>query len=210
MSMVAFTKNHADHSNQQGFQFEFFCDKCGSGWRSPFKPNKLGFAAGILGAASSLFGGLSSAANAGRQMNDLLRGKAWDEAFAETAEEGKQHFKQCKRCAIWVCPEVCWNQARGQCQNCSPDLAEESAAAQAQAAKNQVWEKARLTDQTEGANMAKAVKVCPSCNAKVEAGTFCPECGKPMEQPKTEFCADCGAKMAPKAKFCPDCGKPRG
>src|SRR5579862_5553230 len=98
MSMQAFTRNHSDHSNNTGFQFEFFCDKCGNGWRSAFVTSKTGFAAGILGMAGSFFGGgFAAAANAGNQAKDLLRGKAWDSAFADAVAEGKGHFKQCTR-----------------------------------------------------------------------------------------------------------------
>ena len=31
MPSAPFTRNYRDHSNNEGFQFEFFCDKCGSG-----------------------------------------------------------------------------------------------------------------------------------------------------------------------------------
>lgn len=34
---IHFTKNYSDLSTNQGFQFEFFCDKCGSGFRTKFK-----------------------------------------------------------------------------------------------------------------------------------------------------------------------------
>jgi hypothetical protein len=57
MASQAFTRNHSDHSNDTGFQFEFFCDKCGSGHRSAFKANKLGVAANLIKAAGSIFGG---------------------------------------------------------------------------------------------------------------------------------------------------------
>ena len=32
----AFTRNHSDHSTEAGFQFEFFCDCCGNGFKSTF------------------------------------------------------------------------------------------------------------------------------------------------------------------------------
>ena len=73
--------------------------------------------------------------------------------------------------------------------------------------------------------------ICPSCNAKIPAGTkFCPSCGKPATSGKicpkcksvvpdgSKFCPECGFFMEPKcpgcgfkletdAKFCPNCGK---
>jgi hypothetical protein len=208
--MTAFTKNHSDHSNDTGFQFEFFCDKCGSGWRSDFKTNTASIATGFLRAASSLFGGaLGSAASAGDHVKDMLRGRAWDEAFAEANAQGKGRFKQCTRCGIWVCPDVCWNESRTLCRNCAPDLQGEAAAVQAQIAREQLWDKARASDQTDGIDLAKKkhAAACPHCNAPVEGGKFCPECGQPISS-KAE-CAKCGAELPAKAKFCPECGAGR-
>jgi hypothetical protein len=66
MAMIAFTANHTDHSNQNGFQFEFHCDKCGNGFMSSFQANKLGVATELARAAGSIFGGVfGRAASAG-------------------------------------------------------------------------------------------------------------------------------------------------
>lgn len=35
----------ADRSNEHGFQFEFYCDKCNNGHLSEFSASKLGLAA---------------------------------------------------------------------------------------------------------------------------------------------------------------------
>ena len=32
MALIQFTKNHSDHSTDKGYQFEFFCDRCGTGF----------------------------------------------------------------------------------------------------------------------------------------------------------------------------------
>jgi len=207
MAMIQFTKNHSDHSNDQGFQFEFFCDKCGNGHMSRFIPNKLGIAAGLLRAAGSLFGGaLGRAGYAGDQVKDVLRGTAWDDAFATAVEEGRQKFRQCTRCGRWVCPEVCWNEKRSLCEDCAPDLQEEAASAQAQAAVEQVREKARSVDLVADLNMeAHQMAACPHCGARVEGGKFCPECGKALSSRAT--CAKCGTAFD--GKFCPECGTPR-
>ncbi len=209
MSMTAFTRNYHDHSNDQGFQFEFLCDKCGNGWRSGFQTNTVGIAASIFRVAGSLFGGgFNNAANAGQAAKDMLRGKAWDDAFGAAVGEGKARFKQCTRCGRWVCPDVCWNVERSLCDECAPKLQQEMAAAQAQAAKNQVWTKAAEVDQTEAADLSKKATVaCPHCGAPSSGGKFCGECGKPY-QSASENCAKCQAKIGAKAKFCPECGAP--
>lgn len=34
---IKFVRNYNDLSTDSGFQFEFFCDRCGTGYRSEFK-----------------------------------------------------------------------------------------------------------------------------------------------------------------------------
>ena len=58
-----FTSNYQDLSTNQGYQFEFRCDICGSGYRSEYQKNLLGTGASILGGASNLIGGLWGARN---------------------------------------------------------------------------------------------------------------------------------------------------
>lgn len=204
MAMIELTRNFHDHSNDQGFQFEFLCDKCGNGHMTQFVANKMGMATSLLRAAGSIFGGaLGSAANAGDHVKDMLRGKARDEAFAQAVEEGRKHFKQCTRCGHWVCPDVCWNEKRNLCESCAPDLAEEAAAAQAQAAVEQVQAKARATDLVADVDMKQEqLASCPHCNARVQGGKFCPSCGKPLSSKVA--CAKCGTEFT--GKFCPECG----
>src|SRR6267142_278734 len=58
MALIQFTKNHTDHSTDKGYQFEFFCDRCGNGFMSEFKASAVGMAASALHAAGSFFGGI--------------------------------------------------------------------------------------------------------------------------------------------------------
>jgi len=209
MAMIQFTRNYTDRSNDQGFQFEFHCDKCGNGHMSAFEASAIGMASSFLKAAGRFFGGtLSRAAYAGDHVKDALRGKAWDDAYGNAVNEAKKHFKHCTRCGHWVCPEACWNESRGLCEDCAPNLAEEAAHIQSKVAVEQSWDKARKVDQVADLDMkAQRMVACPHCNARIEGGKFCPECGKPLSA-KTE-CGKCGAEMAAKAKFCPECGTPR-
>ena len=52
MALIQFTKNHSDHSTDKGYQFEFFCDRCGNGFMTAFKPSITGYAGSALRAAS--------------------------------------------------------------------------------------------------------------------------------------------------------------
>ncbi len=215
MGAIAFTKNYTDHSNDTGYQFEFHCDKCGSGYRSTFHASALGVGSKIAKGLGSLFGGgnLWAAGQASEYMKDGLRGPAWDSAFKAAIEEIKPKFHQCQRCARWVCPEVCWNESRAMCLECAPDLAMEAASAQAHIAAEQIANNMRQVDQTGGLDpKAQMVAACPSCHARVAAGAkFCASCGKPVTAaaaPQKAFCTGCGSQLPPGGRFCASCGTP--
>jgi uncharacterized OB-fold protein len=214
MSTTPFTRNYHDHSNNTGFQFEFFCDKCGNGHRSSFQASTMGVAASMLKAAGAIFGGgLSNAGWGADYVKDALRGPAWDAAFQKAIEECRPQFRQCTRCGKWVCPEVCWNHPRGLCEDCAPDLKEQAAAIQAQVAVEQAWEKARSADQMQGVDAATAGAAvggaCKKCQATLAAGAkFCAQCGTPAEVAGPKFCSQCGAQLAGGSRFCAQCGKP--
>lgn len=207
--IVGFTDNIRDLSNQTGYQFEFVCERCGNGYRSPFVKDKKEMGRGLLRSASSLLGGkladLSNAAETfqwDRGTNSPAKDKAMDEAVDAVRDE----FKQCRGCGNWVCVPVCWNHDIGQCLTCSPSVAEEVSRAQAAAQVEQVWEKAKTVDWTENVDIATRTKVeCPSCHAKIEGGKFCPECGATLA--KAVFCGNCGTEETGGAKFCSECGQ---
>lgn len=205
---IQFVKNVEDLSTDRGYQFKFHCDRCNNGYMSSYNASTLGIAAGLLRAAGSLFGGSLGRASAGAyEIQRAIGGKAHDDALRKAVEEVRSKFKQCSRCGAWVCPEVCWNEKRNLCERCAPDLAEEVAAAQAQAVKEQIVEKARKTDLVADVDMkVEAIANCPSCGARVGSAKFCPECGTPFHQ-KVQ-CQKCGAELMG-AKFCPECGEPR-
>jgi hypothetical protein len=209
MALTQFTRNYVDRSSDKGYQFEFFCDKCGTGFRSSFQASKLGMAAGLLRAASSLFGGaFSGAAQSADYVKDALRGEGWDSAFKSAIEEAKPRFRQCTRCGRWVCPEVCWNDERTLCKSCAPDLAEEQSALQARLETEQLGQKLRAPAAEVQGNDPAAGSTCAHCNAPVASDAkFCPECGKPLTAPTA--CGKCGTKFTAAGKFCPQCGEPR-
>lgn len=207
--IVPFTDNYDDLSNLEGYQFEFRCERCGNGYRSPYQPDVKERGKGFLRAAGSLFGnaGLDRLANAADSLS-YDRGtnsKQKDKALAEAVEAVRHNFKQCRGCGNWVCVDVCWNNEVGQCANCSPFVAEEISRAQAAAQVEQIHEKARTIDWTEDLDLTSRAKVkCPSCSATVEGGKFCPECGEKLS--KTAFCSECGTELDAGAKFCTECG----
>ena len=208
MATIPFTNNYSDLSSNRGFQFKFFCEKCGNGYLSTFKPNSLGMAASAAGAVSTLLGGIfGRAAQSAEQLQSMVAGPQHDSALNAAVREISALFKQCTRCGQWVCEPVCWNAKAGLCETCAPDLEEEIASAQAHAAKDQAMERARNADFIGNRDIARVVAVnCTSCGAQTHGAKFCPECGTPTA--KTSTCPSCHAVAQGSPKFCPECGKP--
>lgn len=208
---IEFTSNYSDNSTDHGFQFEFYCNRCGNGYRSAFQPWAAGTASSILEAASSVFGGLfNQAANVTDRVRDASWQRARDAAFLKATQEIKSSFKQCPHCSGWVCNK-CWNEDRGLCKECAPDLAVEMSAAQSSVTRQKVWENADVADTdseviTDAGQWKKTVQGgCPECGMPLTPGAkFCPECGFKIQSKK--FCAECGAELPADAKFCAECG----
>jgi membrane protease subunit (stomatin/prohibitin family) len=211
MALIKFVRNHRDDSTDRGFQFEFFCDRCGTGYRTPFKASATGLASEALDVASGLLGGVfGTVASVGDRVHSAAWEKAHDHAFAEAVEQAKPNFRQCPRCSQWVCLESCWNETRGLCKECAPDLAAEMSAMQAEAAVEGAREVAHAaaSEQVTAQAFDEVIKaVCPTCGAAASGGKFCAQCGAPLTAEK--FCTECGKKISVGAKFCPECGKPQ-
>jgi hypothetical protein len=208
MATIPFTNNYTDLSSTRGYQFKFFCQKCGNGYSSTFKANALGVAASAAQAVSGWLGGIfGRAAQSADQLQALVAGPQHDAALKAAVEEITPLFKQCTRCGQWVCEPVCWNKKAGLCEACAPDLDEEIASAQAQAARAQAIEKAQQVDFLGKRDLGSVTAVsCAKCGAAVHGAKFCPECGTPTSSKRK--CASCGAEAEGSPKFCTECGKP--
>lgn len=210
MKKLQFTRNYNDLSTNQGFQFEFTCDRCGCGYRTSFKPSVVGTVSGILDTASGLLGGLfNSAANVSERVRSASWRQARDKALNEATEEIKPEFIQCPRCNSWVCRSNCWNNKKGLCKGCAPDLGVEMAAAQSSRSVEEVWAQAAMAEEDKKLskeNWRENIRAtCPNCEAPLQTNAkFCPDCGTNLK-PK-EICAQCGNKVSPGTKFCPECG----
>jgi hypothetical protein len=207
MTLIQFVRNYNDESTERGFQFEFYCDRCGTGYRTPFKASATGMVSEALDVASGLLGGvLGKAADVSDRIHSAAWESAHDKAFAEAVEEVKPNFVQCPRCTQWVCRQSCWNHERGLCKECAPDVATEYAAAQVETEIAQGQEIIRQTQYVTDKEQFKTTirAACPECGAAVSGGKFCPECGAALTTAK--FCIECGSKIEATAKFCPECG----
>jgi hypothetical protein len=151
---------------------------------------------------------LQPAAQVGDRVRSATWEKAHDAAFARAVEEAKPNFRQCRRCSKWV-DEACWNQERGLCLDCAPDLEMEASVAQTQAAIEDAHTTAREVKYFKKDKFEQTVvATCPKCGARVSGGKFCAECGAPLAQEK--HCTECGAKIQAGVKFCPECGAKQG
>lgn len=211
MENINFTRNYSDHSTDTGFQFEFFCDRCGNGFRTPFKGFAAGKASSLLDAAGGLFGGImSQAANVGEHVRSAAYQKAQDTAFAEAVKEIMPQFNQCPRCSKWVCKKSCWNEKRGLCKECAPDLGVEMSAAQSSRSVEEIWAHSAMAEEDKKLateNWRETIRAsCPKCGKPLTTNAkFCPECGALLKADLK--CAKCGSKLQPGAKFCAECGE---
>ncbi|MGA2825334.1 MAG: zinc ribbon domain-containing protein [Streptosporangiaceae bacterium] len=212
--MVFFTDNYQDRSTREGYQFEFFCRRCGNGYSSTFKHSVTGFGGRLLRMGGDLVGG--NVGETARQLGwdaewtrDGLRGSTRDKALARAVDEMKPHFEQCHRCGQWVCGQICWNGERGMCVTCAPKLGQEIAGMQAAAQVQQLNQKIQQQDWTGGINYRDVgTAMCPSCHAESDGGKFCQACGATLAAAGAgKQCAKCGSALDG-AKFCGECGTP--
>jgi ribosomal protein L32 len=197
-----FTNNYSDLSDNSGYQFEFRCDVCGSGYKSEFIRSNLGTASTLLSGASGLIGGLfGSASNVADRAKEITDRGARDEALKKAANEIMPLFTRCPRCSKWV-DETCWNEARGLCVSDAPKLAAEMEAERAQVEIQQMRQKMQ-TETVFSGDVSARTTVCTNCGKPVGSERFCANCGTPTAQAK---CSKCGNDLAPGTLFCPNCG----
>jgi hypothetical protein len=201
-----FTNNYQDLSDQHGYQFEFRCDICGSGYRSEFQRSALGTAGTLLQGASNLFGGMfGGASSATNTVQNVADRGARDEALKKAATELMPKFKQCPRDHLWV-DDRCWNEQAGLCVNDAPKLASEMEAERVAVELAQMREK-MATQAVFGGDVSTRTTTCTNCGKPVGSEKFCSNCGTPVGLAK---CKSCGNDLAVGMKFCGSCGTPAG
>jgi len=177
-----------------GFQFEFFCQRCGETWRSPFKPYRKGQLTGLLSASSRLTGELGGwfqgvsrtvtniyrASRGAGALSDAGARNARAEAQAEAIALAKDRYHCCDSCHNWVGDE-CFDDRAGLCLDCAKGGGQRSGGSEGSLA-------------------------CPNCQTPSQGGRFCHECGFDMASTH-KSCPSCGATQAREARFCGDCGQ---
>lgn len=178
-SPAPYTSNYHDLSTDQGFQFEFLCERCGTGYTSTFKTSKVD-AMGSKAAhgLGGMFGGkLSKVADKSNALlHDVAGAKEKEKALSTAADEVRASFNQCNNCGKWVCVGNCWNADMAYCADCA--AAEEP-----------------LQCPSCGAQSTKAAKFCPECGKAMPVDIQCSGCGGVVAA-GTKFCPSCGMATA--------------
>jgi hypothetical protein len=209
MPTIEFTQNYQDLSTDQGFQFKFFCERCGDGFMSTFETNALGMAGSLLRGAGDLMGGLfGRAGDSAYEIQRAVGGPQHDAALHKAVEEIRPLFKKCRRCGNWLCEATCWNRTASMCKQCAPVGEEEETAARAAHVQEQISnDLAQEESQRVTQKEKEAAATCADCGTPTLGRKFCPGCGKKVAAAAAAaFCPSCGAKAAPGARFCGECG----
>jgi hypothetical protein len=176
--------NFEDKSTEQGFQFIFKCEICGTGFESAFVAsdeakkkamfNKVSQFGGMFSSKASLAGAMGGQAYQTPQWNNERQA-----ALKKASEEAMNHLHQCPKCHKYVCD----NDWRKDVSLCSVDAGQATAA--------------------PSIGQPATAAVCSKCGHPSGGGKFCNNCGAPLGPSK---CAACGTENAVGAKFCGGCG----
>lgn len=211
---VPFTNNYSDLSTDQGHQFEFFCQRCGNGYRSSLKADAVtNIGSKATKGLGGMFGGKLSkvASQADAALHNVADSKMQEKAFQAAVNEMQGKFYRCNVCRDWVCEENCWDTDYGLCTTCAAPQREQAMNADYVAPSVPRPQVAAAAQQVAAAfsgviAQAKSAMTCSSCGASHAAGAkFCPECGQALNLAPT--CSNCGTEAAPGTKFCANCGQ---
>jgi len=221
MALQPFTKNFADNSTENGFQFTFFCDICRDGYKTKFIESKSHKKGGLLkgfGKAISIGASLAGKSSIGYGLetgtgviSERFQGmtpewhKEHEAAFELAQNEAMGHFHRCPRCRKYVC-ETDWNEQEGLCVEDAPRVSVAVAAAKAEKMVADIKEKAAKTQVFTGEIESKQT-ICPQCGKPAGEGKFCNNCGANLSLVK---CSKCGAQSPVGTKFCGECGTKLG
>ena len=166
-----------------GFQFEFFCEKCGESSRSAFRPYRKGQITGWLSRFAFMFYDLNKASRATGAFAEAGASGAKGEALAEAMAAAAPLYEKCPGCRKWVGRE-CWNSGTSSCRDCAARASLDAAPA---------------------AGAAAGGATCPNCQTPSSGGRFCHECGFDMASTH-KSCPACGITLPRQARFCTDRG----
>ncbi|MDA4118359.1 MAG: zinc ribbon domain-containing protein [Thaumarchaeota archaeon] len=182
--MESLPTNVEDKSTEQGFQFIFKCQICGTGYESDFVASEAAkekAAFNKVAQFGSMFSNKAYLANAlgGQAYQTPQWDKEREAALQKATTEAMTHLHQCPKCHKYVCD----NDWKADVSLCTIDAAQAHPIA------------------SQGNQASPAI--CPKCGQPSGGGKFCNNCGAPLGPSK---CAACGTENPAGAKFCSGCG----
>lgn len=200
-----FVRNYDDFSSERGFQFEFYCDRCGTTFRIEIQPPLSDDGLLLNTAGSSLGSGLGTMLNVSERLHSASWKQSHAQAFQAAVAEARSEFIQCPHCRRWVCRINCWNSKKKRCKDCSPDFDVEASVQVSPPPEDML---PTITPEEKKPATNKLFTSCPNCESILPASVkFCPDCGTKIQI--ASHCPECGALMSQNAKVCPDCGTKR-
>jgi len=118
---IEFTDNYEDLSDENGFRFRFFCERCDGDYVSDMQPCPRSEKSGLLANVGHIF---AEATANGTDMSSDEEQMHHDCALRTAVTQVQERFHQCPQCGEWVC-DTCWNRALLMCEKCAPSGDEE-------------------------------------------------------------------------------------
>jgi hypothetical protein len=184
MALQAFTRNYADNSTEEGFQFTFYCDLCGDGFKTKFIESKS-YRKGqlfrnvgrVISTGASLLGKYNIGYNIERGsdiITERFQGmtpewhKEHEAAFELAQNEAQSNFHRCPKCKRWVC-EMDWNEQEGLCVEDAPRVNVEIASARAEKMAADIREKLSIPKFSPESSKANKQFVTNAASRQVKA-----------------------------------------
>ncbi len=167
-----FRDKYVDQSDDNGYAYDFFCEKC----KKSYRPNYFTIPSGVGYNISAYFKWLGLKLS-GKTSSDFPTMKEEQKksfqksSFNKALKMAEEHFLKCNQCGKRVCGS-CWNTSQKKCAGCAPlthgDLPE-------------YMRKKIEKEKREKESKAKS-RFCPGCGSEKEDGAkFCEVCGASYE-----------------------------
>ena len=116
VTTIEFTENYEDLSDENGFRFRFYCERCDADFVSDMQPCPHQHESGLLKVVGKIF---AEAADSGGELTSDEEQLQHDVALRSAVTQVSEHFHECPQCGEWVC-DTCWNRALLHCEKCAP------------------------------------------------------------------------------------------
>lgn len=113
---IEFTDNYEDLSDESGFRFRFYCERCDNDYTTELQPFPRQEENGLLKVVGKIF---TEAADSGSDPIADDEEVQHEIALRSAVIKVREHFHQCPVCGEWVC-DHCWNRAMLMCEKCAP------------------------------------------------------------------------------------------